>query len=433
MSLREDAKKLYTSSLAKLDPSGTVYDYLSSNKIVSSNYKKIYPVAFGKASISMMSGFLDYLSNEYPGLPVHEKPIVVSNISNEKINHNVDLHFSSHPIPDEKSIQAGDKVINYISSSTDNDLVVFLISGGASALLSKPPSSITLNDKTVLTDLLLKSGASINEMNTVRKHMSDIKGGRLAKFASPSTCYSLIISDVINDDISSIASGPTISDNTTYNDAMQILNKYNLSEETPPSIIDHIKSGIQGHIEESPSEIDNCINKIISSNRLYREQLSTFASELGYHPIIIPRDVTGEAKNEALILIDSINKYTAESDEKSLALISGGETVVNMKGSGKGGRNQELALSFLANHSNIQTNRKWILLSVGTDGIDGPTDAAGGIIDSSSIEKMKELNLDISSYLENNDSYNFLSNVDSLYKTGPSGTNVADIQLILIK
>ncbi len=433
MSLREDAKKLYTSSLAKLEPSRTVFDYLSSNKIVSSNYKKIYPVAFGKASISMMSGFLDYLSNEYPGLPVHEKPIVVSNISDEKINHNVDLHFSSHPIPDEKSIQAGDKVINYISTSMDNDLIVFLISGGASALLSKPPSSITLNDKTILTDLLLKSGASINEMNTVRKHMSDIKGGRLAKFASPSTCYSLIISDVINDDISSIASGPTISDNTTYNDAMNILNKYNLSEDTPPSIIDHIKSGIQGHIEESPCEIDNCINQIISSNRLYREQLSTFASELGYHPIIIPRDVTGEAKNEALLLIDSINKYTAESDAKSLALISGGETVVNMKGSGKGGRNQELALSFLANHNNIQTNRKWILLSVGTDGIDGPTDAAGGIIDSGSIEKMKELNLDISSYLENNDSYNFLSNVDSLYKTGPSGTNVADIQLILIK
>ena len=202
MSLREDAKKLYSSSLAKLDPSGAVFDYLSSNKIVSSNYKKIYPVAFGKASISMMTGFLDYLSKEFPGLPIHEKPIVVSNISNEKINYNVDLHFTSHPIPDKKSIQAGDKVINYISSSTDNDLVVFLISGGASALLSKPPSSITLDDKTILTDLLLKSGASINEMNTVRKHMSDIKGGRLAKFASPSTCYSLIISDVINDDIS---------------------------------------------------------------------------------------------------------------------------------------------------------------------------------------------------------------------------------------
>ena len=433
MSLREDAKKLYSSSLAKLDPSGAVFDYLSSNKIVSSNYKKIYPVAFGKASISMMTGFLDYLSKEFPGLPIHEKPIVVSNISNEKINYNVDLHFTSHPIPDKKSIQAGDKVINYISSSTDNDLVVFLISGGASALLAKPPSSITLDDKTILTDLLLKSGASINEMNTVRKHMSDIKGGRLAKFASPSTCYSLIISDVINDDISSIASGPTISDNTTYNDAMDILNRYNLSEYTPPSIINHIESGIQGHIEESPSEIDNCTNTIISSNRLYREQLFSFASDQGYLPIIIPRDITGEAKKEALFLIDSINKYVTESDTNSLALISGGETVVNMKGSGKGGRNQELALSFLLNHNDIKTNREWILLSVGTDGIDGPTDAAGGIIDSNSIKKMKKSKLDINTYLENNDSYNYLADIDSLYVTGPSGTNVADIQLILIK
>ena len=214
---------------------------------------------------------------------------------------------------------------------------------------------------------------------------------------------------------------------------MDILNRYNLSEYTPPSIINHIESGIQGHIEESPSEIDNCTNTIISSNRLYREQLFSFASDQGYLPIIIPRDITGEAKKEALFLIDSINKYVTESDTNSLALISGGETVVNMKGSGKGGRNQELALSFLLNHNDIKTNREWILLSVGTDGIDGPTDAAGGIIDSNSIKKMKKSKLDINSYLENNDSYNYLADIDSLYVTGPSGTNVADIQLILIK
>ena len=433
MSLREDAKKIYSSSIVKLDPSGTVFDYLNTNKVVTANHANIYLVAFGKASISMMSGCLDYLAKEFPNITIHEKPLIISNTSNEKIKYDVDLNFSSHPVPDEKSISAGNKVINYISSSTKDDLVLFLISGGASALLSKPPPSISLEDKIMLTDLLLKSGASINEMNIVRKHMSDIKGGRLAKLANPSSCHSLIISDVINDDISSIASGPTIADSTTFKEAFDILENYKLLEKIPPSIISYIKKGINGDEEESPKEINNCINKIISSNRLYREQLASFASLNGYDPIMIPGEITGEAKKEALLLIEYINKHTNDPSSKPLALISGGETVVNMTGSGKGGRNQELALSFLANYEKIQTKREWLLLSVGTDGIDGPTDAAGGIIDSISVNKMNQLNLDIMSYLDNNDSYNFLKEVDSLYITGPSGTNVADIQLILIK
>ena len=433
MSLREDAKKIYLSSIAKLDPSRTVYDYLSSNSIVKSRLEKIYPVAFGKASISMMSGLLNYLKDQFPEIPIHEKPIVISNNSQETIEHSVDLHFSSHPIPTQKSVEAGDKVINYISSSSDKDLVIFLISGGASALLSKPPSSIALKDKITLTDLLLKSGASINEMNTVRKHMSDIKGGRLTKFAEPSPCYSLIISDVINDDISSIASGPTTHDKTTYKDAENILNSYNLLDKTPLSIVDHINNGISGKIEESPKDIINCENKIISSNRLYREQLASFAKKHGYHPVLIQRDIIGEAKEEAFFLIDQINKHIDNMCDKPLAIISGGETVVNMQGSGKGGRNQELALSFLANNKKINTQREWLLLSVGTDGIDGPTDAAGGIIDNTSVKYMMESNNNINDFLSNNDSYNYLKEINSLFITGPSGTNVADVQLILVR
>ena len=185
-------------------------------------------------------------------------------------------------------------------------------------------------------------------------------------------------------------------------------------------------------MKESIKNVDNCVNDIISSNKLYREQLSSFAKKNGYKPIIIPGDLTGEAKIEALSIIENINKYTHQNNGP-IALISGGETVVNMTGSGKGGRNQELALSFLANYKKIETQRDWLLLSVGTDGIDGPTDAAGGIIDSVSIANMKKLKMNVSTYLENNDSYTFLEKIDSLYITGPSGTNVADIQLILIK
>ena len=432
MSLREDAKKIYSSSLAKLDPKDTVLDYLKTHEIILPSHKTIYPVAFGKASISMMSGCLDYLSKEVHHASIHGKPVVISNSSTEQMEYDVDLFFSSHPVPSEKSILAGDKIISYIKSSTKDELVIFLISGGASALLCKPPSSIMLNDKIILTDILLKSGASINEMNTVRKHISEIKGGRLANIANPSSCYSLIISDVINDDISSIASGPTVSDETTFNNALNILEKYDLLEKTPSSIISYIKKGINGDVKESIKNVDNCVNDIISSNKLYREQLSSFAKKNGYKPIIIPGDLTGEAKIEALSIIENINKYTHQNNDP-IALISGGETVVNMTGSGKGGRNQELALSFLANYKKIETQRDWLLLSVGTDGIDGPTDAAGGIIDSASIAKMQKLKMDVSNYLENNDSYTFLEKIDSLYITGPSGTNVADIQLILIK
>ena len=433
MSLREDAKKIYSSSLATLEPSGTIFNYLKKNKIISLNYKNVYPIAFGKASISMMSGFLDYLTKDFSDISIKGKPIVVSNTTDEKIEYDVDLLFSSHPTPSEKSILAGNNIINYISSSTEDDLVLFLISGGASALISKPPPSIDLVDKITLTDLLLKSGASINEINTIRKHISNIKGGRLAKLASPSTCYSLIISDVINDDISSIASGPTVADSTTFSDALIILDKYNLLEKTPSSIIKYIKQGINGETEESPKQINNCTNKIISSNRLYREQLASFAKQNGYKPIIISRDITGEAKDEALSLIEYYNKYLNDSAGEPLAIISGGETVVDIKGSGKGGRNQELALSFLSNYKSLKAKRDWLLLSVGTDGIDGPTDAAGGIIDTISVKAMTKSDLDITSHLNNNDSYNFLKDISSLYLTGPSGTNVADIQLMLIK
>ena len=235
MSLREDVGNIYKSCLNKLDPADTVYAYLKSNSDLFDNYKRVYLIAFGKASTTMMKGCLDFITKEIPGIEIISDPVVVSTNSDFKIPYKVDLHFSSHPVPDNKSIQAGEKVLSYLSSSKKDDLVLFLISGGGSSLLAKPASSILLNDKIQLTDLLLKSGASINEMNAVRKHMSSIKGGRLAQHALPSSCHSLIISDVINDDISTIASGPTVEDKTTYQDAYDILSKYHLLEVCPKS------------------------------------------------------------------------------------------------------------------------------------------------------------------------------------------------------
>ena len=198
MSLREDVGNIYKSCLNKLDPADTVYAYLKSNSDLFDNHKRVYLIAFGKASITMMKGCLDFITKEMPGIEIISDPVVVSTNSDFRIPYKVDLHFSSHPVPDNKSIQAGEKVLSYLSSSKKNDLVLFLISGGGSSLLAKPAPSVLLNDKIQLTDLLLKSGASINEMNAVRKHISSIKGGRLAQHALPSSCHSLIISDVID-------------------------------------------------------------------------------------------------------------------------------------------------------------------------------------------------------------------------------------------
>ena len=406
--------------------------YLKNNSHLFVNYKNVYPIAFGKASITMMKGCLDFLAKEMPDITVAPKPVVISTESDFELPYEVDLHFSSHPVPDNKSTEAGEKVLEYISSTKKDDLVLFLISGGGSSLLSKPAPTILLNDKIQLTDLLLKSGASINEMNAVRKHMSSIKGGRLAQHALPSYCYSLIISDVINDDVSTIASGPTVEDKTTYQDAYNILVKYSLLDIAPKSVVELLKKGIDKLIEESPDKIDNSTNDIICSNKLFREQLSVAAKKLGYKPVIINEDFVGEAKFEAISLINKFMEISDKHPSEKLAIISGGETVVNMKGTGKGGRNQELALSFLANVDKIPASLDWLLLSIGTDGIDGPTDAAGGIIDYTSTEALLSSKLDIHEYLDNNDSYTFLDSINSLYKTGPSGTNVADIQIILI-
>ena len=277
------------------------------------------------------------------------------------------------------------------------------------------------------------SGCDINELNIVRKHVSDIKGGRLAQYASPSKVLSLIISDVIDNDISAIASGPTVPDNSTFQDAEDIIKNYKLSDKVPGSIKKHIKSGISREIDDTPKKINNAENLILCSNGDFKHEIAAQALALGYKSIVIEENFIGEARSEAKILLKIIlEKNQKNALGQKIAIISGGETIVNIKGDGQGGRNQEFALSFLSEHKKICTNFDWILLSVGTDGIDGPTDAAGGLIDKTSIKNYIESGLNIDDYLENNDSYTFLDKIDSLYKTGPTGTNVADIQIILI-
>ena len=427
MSLREAAHSLFQEAITLQRPSNTVLNSSSKYDANFDSAERIFPIAIGKAAVMMMDGLLCYLDKKYKS-KIHNEPIVVSNPQENKSKHKFKHIISSHPTPNITSVNAAKEVLDYIKESNKNDLVIFLISGGGSSLLSYPVEGVTIDDKIILTDLLLASGCNINEINTIRKHISQIKGGRLNSCALPSKSISLIISDVINDDLSTIASGPTVADLTTYQDAITILKKYNIFDRCPLSIKNHLNLGITNSDLETPKTFDNNTTEIISSNIVFRETLSSLAKKYGYNVIELEKPFESFAIDDAEVLFNKVTQI----DKSKTILISGGETLVNLKGSGKGGRNQEFALSFLKSYIRNNSKKDLCMYSVGTDGIDGPTDAAGAVVDSETIESFISSKLDLESYLSNNDSYTFFNKINSLIKIGPTGTNVADIQITII-
>ncbi len=432
MSLKDTTLSIYESCLDAFKPDKSIYNFLKDSSYPFHSCDKIYLVAFGKASFSMVSGMLRYLEDNNLSEKIFGVPIVVSNCESD-CDYEIEKFISSHPTPNDISVLAASSISQYFSHAKENDLCISLISGGGSSLICSPCADITLDDKITTNSLLLKSGANINEINTVRKHLSKVKGGRLAEIAFPAKAISFIISDVINDDISSIASGPTIEDYTSFADSLDILEKYNLLKKIPPNIIKHLKDGKSGAITESPTSLLNVRNEIICSNKIFRTKLSALATDQDYKAFILDRDLTGTTLSEAKYILDQTNNILEDRNLKKIAIISGGETVVNIKGTGKGGRNQELALAFINNLSGRLLKLKWSFLSVGTDGIDGPTDSAGALVNNESFEKHLSSSWNAQEYLDNNDSYTYLDNLSALYITGPSGNNVADIQLLLVE
>lgn len=331
-------------------------------------------------------------------------------------------------MPDENGLRGTEEIVRLLKNVDENTLVVCLISGGGSALLVSPYEGITLDEKQKITELLLNAGADIYELNTVRKHLSKVKGGRLAEIAYPVKVISQILSDVIGDRLDVIASGPTAPDKTTYNHAIKVLEKYRLIDKAPGSIIDVLQNGAKGLIPETPND-DNPVfekveNIIIGSNIKALEAANEKAESLGLNPEIISSEITGEARDAGKWLTDIARS------KRSNCLISGGETTVTIKGSGSGGRNMELALAFAMEIEEIEGIT---LLSAGIDGTDGPTNAAGAIVDGQTVLKAKKIGLNPEEYLNNNDSYNFFKKIDELLITGPTGTNVMDTQIIVIR
>lgn len=438
---KESAIEIFSAALKAVDPYNTVKLYTDKIRSIyqDGNFKRFIVTGFGKAACAMVMALEEDLAD-----------LITAGIVVTKYGHcegqgswgriqgsKIEIFEAGHPIPDENGLRGTETIIKLLKDADENTLVVCLISGGGSALLVAPSEGISLKEKQKITELLLKAGANIYELNTVRKHLSKVKGGRLAEIAYPARIISLILSDVIGDRLDVIASGPTAPDRTTFKDALHILKKYNLIHKAPSNIISHLKKGADGLIPDTPKEgsniFQNVENIIIGSNRIALNAAKQKAEGLGFQSEIITSELTGEARDAGRWLATEARKRRsaeARKDKKPLCLISGGETTVTVKGNGIGGRNMELALAFAME---IEGINGITLLSAGTDGTDGPTDAAGAIVDGETVKKARAIGINPIEYLNNNDSYNFFKRIDGLLITGPTGTNVMDIQIVVIE
>jgi glycerate 2-kinase len=390
---------------------------------------RILVIGAGKASAAMAQAVEKIL-----GPRIH-KGVVVTKHGYVAPLRRIELLEGGHPLPDAEGIKGTKRILRLISNLDENDLVICLISGGGSALLVSPSSGISLKDIKELTDQLLRCGADIKEINTIRKHISQVKGGRLAQLAHPAYVITLILSDVIGSRLDSIASGPTAPDTTTFSDCLKVVKKYGLKDRIPPSILGHLKKGAQGKVEETPKPgspiFKRVKNFIIGSNSLALEAARQKADALGFNAAILSRPVSGDTTRAAVKHARFAKRIQEKGDPVSPPAcgISGGETTVKIRGKGLGGRNQEFVL---VGATKIAGSKNIVMLSAGTDGTDGPTDAAGAICDGKTIERALQKGLDPVQYLDNNDSYRFFQKLGDLVKTGPTNTNVMDVHLILV-
>lgn len=392
--------------------------------------RHIYVIGAGKASAAMARETELILGNAIA------EGIVVT-----KYDHGLPLQYircleAGHPIPDDAGIAASEEIMALLQKADDHDVVIALISGGASALLIDCPPGATLAEVQEVFGKLLASGASIGEMNIVRKHLSSgIKGGQLVRKAWPADVVSFILSDVPGDDLESIASGPTVPDTSYCSDAWKILEKYHLIDQLPDAITDHLQKGMNGEILDTPKPGDAIFSKthnyLIGTNQVALDAAKEAAEKIGYHAVVLAQPLTGEAREMAERVLQYVADYNGP---RPACLLLGGETTVTIKGNGTGGRNQELALAALVQLKNghAAAKRNPVLLSAGTDGTDGPTDAAGAVIDAATLEKVAEKKLSPGSFLAANDSYNFFKQAGGHIITGATQTNVMDVVVVLI-
>ena len=436
--LRGDARGIFDAGLTAANP----YDAVNRQVIRKgdtltvagepydlSSYRNVYVVGAGKAAAKMASAVEELLRDHI------SSGIVIVKYGHKLPLSLVEIIDAGHPLPDEAGVAGTTRIIDLLRRATEGDLVVLLLSGGGSALLPCPVDEITLEDKIRTTQTLLDCGATIHEVNTVRKHISKIKGGRLARLAYPATLVSLILSDVVGDSLDVIASGPTVPDSSSFADCLRVIARYKLEEKIPPRVRAFLEAGARGEAEETPKAGDpifqNVRNVIVGNNRTALEAARLRAEELGYNTLALSSYIEGEAKVVAAAHAAVAREIVATGTpiRRPACVLSGGETTVTVRGKGLGGRNQEFALAAAAA---IDGAEGVVILSGGTDGTDGPTDAAGGVVDGTTLQRGRDKGLDAADFLRRNDSHTFLRAVGDLLVTGPTFTNVMDLRLVLI-
>ena len=418
---------------------------IQKDKFDLNKYNNIFIIGGGKASAQMSLALEKVLKKQpmikYEGfinIPEGQKIRDYSPSSKIRMNH------ASHPIPNENGLTGTKEMVKIVENATKSDLIICLISGGGSALLPLPKQGITLEDLQKVNSLLLTSGASIHEINKIRKHLSAFKGGNLAKKVhntSKATLITLIISDVVGNNLDSIASGPTVPDLTTFNQAYDVLKKYNISDKVPISVKNVIEKGLSDPRLENPKEHDVCFtnvyNYLIGSVDLAVEEVSANLKDFNFIIDYFTNEIVGEAvdfgKELHELISIKLKPYTKKPGKHKLALIATGELTVTIKGKGVGGRNQEMLLSFLDNVKNKEIDYSFLIIGANLDGIEGNSKAMGALIDNVSLNRINKEEIKTKSYLENNDSNSFFKILKSDIITGPTGINVNDLLLILIE
>lgn len=418
----EDIVRILTACIEAVEPGNAIRRFAHRDKnlllIAGQKYQldeldSVTVLGLGKATEAMSLALLDILGS-YPS-----RGLLIPKVTFDSPASGFTVSPGGHPVPTEASVMAGDKAFDLASSLTERDLLICLISGGGSALMTSPHRGLHLADLQTLTKLLLACGARVDEINTLRRHLDRVKGGGIAKTAHPAKVVSLILSDVVGNPLEAIASGPTAPDPSTKEDALNILKKYGLNEKVPPAVLQVLEDSPETPKPNDPL-FEQVQNVLVGSNSLAAQAGLEMAESLGFHTQFLGDTWQGEARDVA----NDLCGHFKRDHKRPFCLIAGGETTVTVRGNGRGGRNQELALAAAIEMDGME---KVMLVALATDGEDGPTDAAGAVVTQETIQHAKKIGIDAEYFLRNNDSYSFFDQIGDLLKKGSTGTNVNDL------